>query len=476
MLAISALETAPAQLMKPAKSQQPNTAKGVPSSTDMGTIFLKTPEPTITLNTKSVAPRRPMVFCNDVINRWLIACDLLVKKDSHYSFQIGHLISTHLSANFVGHFSPPPCAMISVREVTQFLEKIAPPSLQESYDNCGLLVGQSTQEVSGVLISLDCTEDIVDEALARGCNLVVAHHPIVFKGLKKFNAKNYVERTVMKAIKHDVALYAIHTNLDHVSWGVNSKIAEKLHLQQVRILAPKSALLTKLVVFVPVDHTARVAEALFAAGAGQMGHYDACSFSSTGVGTFRPDAQAQPFVGQAGVVERVSEDRLEVVFPTHLSGGVVAALHQNHPYEVPAFDLYALQNTFDEVGAGAVGQLPESLEGTDFLRYLQEKMNLQVIRHTALPDRPIRRVAVCGGAGSFLLGEALAQQADAFVTADYKYHEFFDAEKRLVICDIGHYESEVYTKDLLYDFLSKKFPNFAVFKSEINTNPIRYFY
>lgn len=366
--------------------------------------------------------------------------------------------------------------MPQLRELTAYLEALAPAAYQESYDNSGLLVGDPTAEVTGVLVSLDATEAVVDEALTKGCNVVVSHHPIVFKGLKRFTGRNYVERTVIKAIKNDVALYAIHTNLDNVVGGVNFMIAEKLGLQNVRILAPKSQVLTKLVVFVPADSTPDVLNALYEAGAGQIGNYDRCSFRTEGIGTFRPLDGANPTIGTVGDEEHVTEHRVEVIFPSHLEHAMVSAMKRAHPYEEVAYDLYALNNQNQTVGSGAVGDLPAPMYGREWLHYLKHQMGLSVIRHTALLDKPIRRVAVCGGSGGFLLNDAVRAGADVFVTADYKYHEFFDADGRITICDIGHYESEVFTKDLLQQHLEKKFTTFAVILAETVTNPVEYFF
>lgn len=366
--------------------------------------------------------------------------------------------------------------MPSIRSLTQLLEAWAPLSYQESYDNAGLIVGDPATEIMGVLVTLDATEAVIDEAIAKGCNVVVAHHPIVFKGLKKFNGRNYVERAVIKAIKHDVALYATHTNLDNVWGGVNFAIAEKLALQNVRILAPKQQVLTKLSVFVPFSDTQHVLDALYKAGAGHIGAYEHCSFRVEGTGTFKPLAGATPTIGQVGRDEEVREHRVEVIFPSYLEASMVAALHTAHPYEVPAYDLYALNNTNPEIGAGAVGQLPEPLAEAEFLAYLKANMQLPLIRHTPLLGKTIKRVAVCGGAGGFLLADAIRAGADVFITADYKYHEFFDADHRLIICDIGHYESEVCTKELIQQYLSKHFTNFAVILSDTVTNPVQYYF
>ncbi|WP_338875962.1 Nif3-like dinuclear metal center hexameric protein [Spirosoma sp. SC4-14] len=365
--------------------------------------------------------------------------------------------------------------MTQIRELTSFIESLAPLSYQESYDNSGLIVGDPATVITGVLVTLDATEAVVDEAIAKGCNLLVAHHPIVFKGLKKLNGNTYVERTVIKAIKNDIAIYAAHTNLDNVWGGVNFKIAEKLNLQNVQILAPKSQVLSKLVTFVPIADTQQVLEALYAAGAGQIGKYKNCSFRVNGTGTYQPDADAQPAIGTIGQYHEEAENRIEVIFPSQQQGQLLTALRQAHPYQEVAYYITLLDNRNQEVGSGAVGDLPEALGGQAWLSYLKANMNLNLIRYTPLGNRPVKRVAVCGGVGSFLLSDAIRAGADVFVTADYKYHEFFDADGRIVICDIGHYESEVFTKELISQHLAKKFTTFAVILSETDTNPVSYF-
>jgi dinuclear metal center YbgI/SA1388 family protein len=362
-----------------------------------------------------------------------------------------------------------------LRTLIAALDAWAAPAFQESYDNAGLLVGSPDQPITGVLVSLDATEAVVDEAVARGCNVIVAHHPIIFKGLKKITGRTYVERTVIKAIKQDVAIFAAHTNLDHVRTGVNAHIAERIGLQNTRVLAPKTGTLSKLVVFVPTTHTQAVLNALHEAGAGQIGNYDRCSFRVGGTGTFRPLSGANPVIGQVNQDELVVEDRVEVIFSTHRERAMLAAMRQAHPYEEVAHDLYALANENPDVGAGMIGTLPEPLAETDFLIHLKQTMQLPLIRHTAWLGRRVARVAVCGGAGSFLLPDALRAGADAFVTADYKYHEFFDADGQTMICDIGHYESEVFTKALIARYLSGKFANFAILLSDTVTNPVNYF-
>ncbi|WP_018617743.1 Nif3-like dinuclear metal center hexameric protein [Spirosoma luteum] len=365
--------------------------------------------------------------------------------------------------------------MTQIRQLTTYLEALAPLSYQESYDNAGLIVGDPSTDITGVLVTLDATEQVVDEAISKGCNVIVAHHPIVFKGLKKLNGKNYVERTVIKAVKHDVAIYASHTNLDNVIGGVNFHIAEKLQLQNIRILTPKAQTLTKLVTFVPVADTQRVLDALHQAGAGQIGAYKNCSFRVAGTGAYEAGEQAHPVLGEIGEYHQEPENRIEVILPTHSQDALLAALRAAHPYEEVAYYLTPVANQNQEVGSGAVGELATPLDGPLWLAYLKKHMNLTLIRYTPLPNRPIQRVALCGGAGSFLLPDAIRTGADVFVTADYKYHEFFDADGRIGICDIGHYESEVFTKDLICGHLAKKFTTFAVILSESDTNPVRYF-
>ena len=365
---------------------------------------------------------------------------------------------------------------MQISDIVGHLELLAPPAYQESYDNAGLLTGCGTWECTGVLTTLDVTEEVVKEAVARQCNLIVAHHPIVFGGLKKITGKNYVERTVIAAIKKDIAIYAIHTNLDNmVAEGVNGRIADKLGLGERQVLLARGSTLQKLFCFVPVDHLEAVRLAIFAAGAGHIGGYSECSYSVEGFGTFRGGEGTQPFVGQPGVRHTEKEARLEVVLPAYLSRSVVQAMTAAHPYEEVAYDLVPLANTHPGVGAGLVGELPEPVEEKAFLRMLCEIFGLSVVRHTQLTGRPVKRVAVCGGAGSFLISNALASGANIYITSDVKYHEFFDANDRLVIADIGHFESEQFTTDLLFDNLREKFRNFAVLKSDIKTNPVHYY-
>lgn len=364
---------------------------------------------------------------------------------------------------------------MQIRDIIRELEKKAPLSLQESYDNAGLLTGNADWECRGVLCTLDATEAVILEARERGCNLVVAHHPIIFGGLKKLNGKNYVERTVITAIKNDIAIYAIHTNLDNVLDGVNDRIADRLGLTNRRILSPKAGQLMKLYTFVPHAQANQVREALFAAGAGHIGEYSETSFNSEGTGTFKGSENTNPFAGQPGKRHEEKEVKIEVILPAYLQPSVVKALWEAHPYEEVAYDLVSLSNDNQLVGSGLLGELPEALDETGFLHMLKTSFELKMVKHTPLLGKKIKKVAVCGGSGSFLSGKALAAGADVYVTSDIKYHEFFDANDRILLADIGHWESEQFTTDLLVEILQAKFPTFAVLKSGVKTNPVHYF-
>ncbi|MCC2546280.1 Nif3-like dinuclear metal center hexameric protein [Hymenobacter sp. BT175] len=364
--------------------------------------------------------------------------------------------------------------MPTVADLARALENLAPLAYQESYDNAGLQCGDPAAEVRGVLIALDCTPAILDEAIRRGCNVVVAHHPVVFRPLKRLTGANEVEQTLIKAIKADIAIYAAHTNLDNVHLGVNRKLGEKLGLQNLRILEPKAGLLAKLVVFVPAGHAEPLLQALHQAGAGQIGQYHDCSFRSAGMGTFTPGVGSNPYLGQPGEPEQAEELRVEVLLPLHRQRAVLQAMRQAHPYEEVAYDLIRLENEHQEVGSGMIGELAEPLSPADFRARLRQVLGVPVVKHTEF-EQPIRKVALCGGAGSFLLGRARAAGADAYVTGDLKYHEFFGAESRLLLCDVGHFESEQFTGEIFRDLLTSTFTsNFAVLIAQTLTNPVRY--
>ncbi len=364
---------------------------------------------------------------------------------------------------------------MKVQDITSLLEILAPPSLQENYDNAGLLTGNNNWECTGIIVSLDVTVEVVLEAVAKNCNLIVAHHPIIFIGLKKITGSNYVEQTIIAAIKNDIAIYAIHTNLDNVLHGVNAKIADILGLINRQILLPKAGVLKKLFAFVPNAHAEAVRAAIFSAGGGHIGNYSQCSFNSNGEGTYKAGEGSQPFAGIIGELHTEPEVKIEVIFPAWLEKAICEALKQAHPYQEVAFDIIGLNNTHANTGSGLVGDLPEAMAENELLALMKTKFGLKVIKHTVLSGKPIKKVALCGGAGSFLTPAAIASGADMFISADFKYHEFFDANRRLVIADIGHYESEQFTIALLSEFLQEKFPTFTVLKTEVVTNPVCYF-
>ena len=366
---------------------------------------------------------------------------------------------------------------MKVKDIAAILETVAPLTYQESYDNCGLQVGNPNAAVTKALITLDVTEEVMEEATTNDCNLVIAHHPVIFSGLKKIIGRNYIERIVEKAIKKNIAIYAMHTNLDNMLNGVNAMIASKLGLEKTSILAPKQSTLSKLNTYVPKDSVDKVRAALFAAGAGNVGKYEECSFNIEGKGSFKPNAAANPTIGKAGgLTEWVEEVKLEVLVQQHLEAKVLQALFASHTYEEVAYELIPLCNTNQEIGAGIVGSLKIEMTENDFLSFLKNKINITCIRHTKFLNKPVKKVAICGGSGSFLLKEAMEASIDIFITADYKYHQFFDAEAKIIIADIGHYESEQYTRELIQHILTEKIPTFATLLSKTDTNPVKYFY
>jgi dinuclear metal center YbgI/SA1388 family protein len=362
-----------------------------------------------------------------------------------------------------------------ISEIISLLESLAHPSLQESYDNAGLITGDPSWNCSGIVCSLDATEEVIREAISKKCNLVVAHHPIIFSGLKKINGKNYVEKTVITAIKNDIAIYAIHTNLDNVLNGVNGKMASIIGLQNTAVLSPKNSTLKKLFTFVPINEAERVRQAIFKAGGGYIGNYSECSFTVEGMGTFKAGEGTDPYVGKIGEHHQEKEGKFEVIFPAHLEGPIIKALTAAHPYEEVAYDVVSLDNRHPSTGSGLVGEFPKPMDEKEFLAHLKSVFGLKALRHSPFTGKMIKRVALCGGAGSFLVSKALGVRADAYITADMKYHEFFDANGQLLIADIGHYESEQFTIDLLAEYLEQKFHTFAVLKTGVLTNPVNYF-
>ncbi|NLN33369.1 MAG: Nif3-like dinuclear metal center hexameric protein [Flavobacteriaceae bacterium] len=363
---------------------------------------------------------------------------------------------------------------MKISEITQELEKLAPLTYAEGFDNVGLLVGNPNAKITKILVTLDTLESVVDEAIEKGTNLIVSFHPIIFSGMKKITGKNYVERVVQKAIKHDIHIYATHTALDNSQFGVNHQISKQLNLKNTQILIPQQDTLRHLVTYVPLEAAEKLRNALFEAGAGFIGNYDNCSFNIKGTGTYRPVAGANPYKGEIGKTEFSEEERISIVFNKHRENEIFRALREAHPYEEIAYELFQLENTNQNIGMGMIGELENEMDEAEFLNYLKEKMQTQCIRHSKLLKKKIKKVAVLGGSGSFAISNAKHNGADVFITADLKYHDFFQAENQILLADIGHYESEQFTKDLLTAYLSEKFPNFAVLKSEINTNPVHY--
>ncbi len=364
---------------------------------------------------------------------------------------------------------------LTVERIISALQHWAPLSLQEDYDNSGLQVGEAEAMVNGAMVCLDCTEAVVEEAAAKGLGLIISHHPLIFGGLKRLTGQGPTERTVVAAIRHGIAIYAIHTNLDNVSDGVNGEIAERLGLKPLHVLDPKPGQLGKLVVFVPHDHAEALRQALFNAGAGHIGAYDQCSFSLVGNGTFRAGAGANPYVGKPGEQHQEPETRVEVIYEKPREAAILAAMRQAHPYEEVAVDLYPLINKHQGIGSGLVGEWKQPIGEEVFLGRLKTVFGPRAIRHSRRIGRPIKRVALCGGSGAFLLGKAIAAGADAYVTGDVKYHQFFEADDRLLLADIGHYGSEQFTMHLIQRRLGELFPTFAVRLTETVTDPIYHY-
>ena len=363
---------------------------------------------------------------------------------------------------------------MTIKELSQIIETESPLAYQENYDNSGLQIGYPETEVTGVLITIDVTEEIIGEAIQKGCNFILTHHPLIFGGIKKLTGNNMVQRCVMRAIQNNIAIYACHTNLDKMKNGVSARMAKKLNLQNCQILSAEKNRLLKLVTFVPEQQAENVRQALFAAGAGTIGDYDCCSFNSRGEGTFRAAAGANPFVGEIGKMHTEPEIRIEVILKKELKNQIVSALQKSHPYEEPAFDLYELENSFAGAGLGIVGELEQPEDELSFLQKIKTVFEAKSVRHTELLNKKIWKVALCGGSGSEFLSAAVAQKADIYISADFKYHQFFEAEKKIIIADIGHFESEQFTKEIFFEILSKKTPTFAIYFSDYNTNPINY--
>ena len=363
---------------------------------------------------------------------------------------------------------------MKIREIVNALETFAPLPLQDGFDNAGLQIGLTDAEATGALLCLDVTEAVVDEAIARGFNLIVSHHPLIFKGYKSITGRDYVERCIMKAIRNDIVVFSMHTNLDNAPQGVNYKIAEKIGLKNVSILTPKDNMLLKLVTFVPAGKEAEVRNALFEAGCGCIGNYDSCSYNLKGEGTFRAQEGCRPYCGKIGEMHTEPEVRIETIVPEYNKKAAVKALLAAHPYEEPAYDLYPLQNSWNQVGSGMVGYLEEPETESGFLHRIKKIFEVGCVKHSRMSGRLIQKVALCGGAGAFLLPKAVSAHADVFITGEVKYHDYFSYESDILIAEIGHYESEQYTKEILYSIIREMFPTLDVCMTRVNTNPIKY--
>jgi dinuclear metal center YbgI/SA1388 family protein len=365
---------------------------------------------------------------------------------------------------------------VAIKNIISAIESVAPPALQDSWDNSGLLVGDANCVIDSALITIDVTEAVVDEAIAKGCGLIIAHHPVIFNGFKRLTGKNESERVVIKAVKKDIAIYAAHTNIDLVRQGVSWRMANKLGLQNIQTLIPQKGMLKKLVTFVPVDDASKVRNAIFDAGAGHIGNYDMCSFNGAGEGSFRGSDTTNPHKGVKGELHFENEIRIETVFPAFIQNKIIEALLNAHPYEEVAYDIYSLENEHQGIGLGVIGNLPLAEDCMCFLGRVKDTFLCQAIRHTPTVKDKVEKIALVGGSGSSFLKAAMAQKADVFITADFKYHQFFDAENKIVIADIGHYESEQFTKELFYEIVTNKFSKFALRLSEVVTNPINYLF
>jgi dinuclear metal center YbgI/SA1388 family protein len=363
---------------------------------------------------------------------------------------------------------------MKIKEILSLLEEMAPLAYAEDFDNVGLLVGDKDSEATGVLVCHDALENVIDEAIFKKCNLVVCFHPILFSGLKKITGKNYVERSVIKAIKNDISIYAVHTALDNHQDGVNKIFCEALGLTNTKMLIPKQSFIRKLVTYTVPENAEKVRNALFDSGAGNIGNYENCSFNSKGIGTYMGNEHSNPEFGERFEFVEGDEIKIEVIFEKHLENKILKALFSNHVYEEVAYEIYDLQNKHQNIGLGMIGELKTPMNEKDFLLFAKEKMQSDGIRHSDYLGKPIKKVAVLGGSGSYAIKNAISAGADAFLTADLKYHQFYEAENKLLLADIGHFESERYTKNYIVDYLRKKMPNFAIILSEENTNPVKY--
>ena len=363
--------------------------------------------------------------------------------------------------------------MTSIKQIIIFIEQYFPPQVQESYDNSGIITGNVNDILKGIILTIDIDEEVVQEAIDKNCNMIIAHHPIIFRPLHSLTGKNYMERTVIKAIKNDIAIYAAHTSVDNSFNGLNKVICDKLGVKNLKIIEPKSDLLYKLITFVPSEFESQIKNAIFKAGAGNIGNYDSCSFSTKGIGSFKAGENTKPFVGQKNKQHFEKEVRIETVFPSFLKNKIITQLINSHPYEEPAFDIYPLINKHQQFGAGLIGELDTEIDEIEFLNQLKQKLEIKCLKHSEILGKKIKKVAVCTGAGSFLMYKAMALKADVFIAAEFKYNQFLDAKNEILIVDAGHYETEVFIKNIFYELITKNFTNFAVEFSKKFSNPVK---
>ncbi|MBI4536287.1 MAG: Nif3-like dinuclear metal center hexameric protein [Ignavibacteriae bacterium] len=367
---------------------------------------------------------------------------------------------------------------MTVREIQDVIEHWAPREIAWGQDNVGLQIGNPASRLLGILIALDVTEKIITEARRHRANLIISHHPLLFKAPRSITPRNQVGRCIDALVKSGIALYSAHTNLDFAHGGTSWAIAEALGLTAVDFLYKPYKVQRKIVTFVPTDHVDRVAVAMAEAGAGRIGNYDNCSFRMLGTGTFKANERANPVVGSKNVLEKVAETRLEMVVDQWLVPGVLKALKQAHPYEEVAHDVYPTENESDAFGMGIIGMLVRPMTLKSLLALIKKKLGARALRCTGSLNHKVSRIAACGGSGSELLDEAVRARADAFITADVKYHTFHDANGRIALIDAGHYETE----HLVVQTMAKKLAqemrrmriHVPVFASRTSTNPIVY--
>ena len=364
--------------------------------------------------------------------------------------------------------------MTKVKDLVAVIEEKYPKFVQESYDNSGLITGNKNNEIKNVLLSIDINEKVVDEAIEKNCNFIITHHPIIFRPLKKLTGSNHIERTIIKAIKSDIAIYGAHTSVDNSFEGLNKIICDKIGLKNYQIILPKEKILNKLVVFVPNSHAQEVRNAIFNAGAGHIGNYDSCSFNIDGTGTFKAGENTKPYVGEINKLHSESEVRIETIFPVFLKNKIVNAINKVHPYEEVAFDIYSVENEYQKFGTGMIGELEEEIDEIAFLKKIKEKLGLKCLKHSELQNKKVKKIAICTGACHFLINNAIMQGADVFISSEFKYDQYISAQNEIVLVDAGHYETEIFINKLFYELLTKKFTTFAVKISESFSNPVKY--